>query len=261
VTLLDATQLTFAYRPGGPRVLDGVSVALAAGEVVALFGPNGSGKSTLMQVVLGHHRPSSGGVRWLSRDVGRWRPRALARTVAYLPQAPTHEPGQTVADVLRMGRMPYWGAFGLESAADAEVVTRVATELELTDVLHRRLDELSGGQRQRAFVGRCLVQEPSAVLLDEPSTFLDLRHQVDLFVLLRRLARERGIGVLLASHDLNLSAAYADRAILLHHGRVAAAGSPDAVLDPDVLRTVYEVSMIRLNVPGCTVPVVVPRPA
>src|SRR5204863_2343542 len=123
-------------------------------------------------------------------------------------------------EVLRLGRAAYWGAFGIESPRDAEIVREIATLLELGDLLNHRMDELSGGQRQRVFVGRCLVQEPAAMLLDEPSTFLDLRHQVELCALLKKLSRERNIGVLMASHDLNLAGGFCDRLMLLHDGAI-----------------------------------------
>src|SRR5262249_29813120 len=151
-----------------------------------------------------------------------WTRRELARRVAYLPQSPVADAGQTVIDTLRLGRSPYWSAFGIESPRDEQVVRSVSARLGLDDLLSRPLDELSGGQRQRVFVGRCLVQEPAAMLLDEPSTFLDLRHQVELCQLLRQLAKEQSIGVLMASHDLNLAAAYANRVVVLSEGTIAA---------------------------------------
>ena len=246
--LLRANDLTLSYadRP----VLRGVSVSLAAGEVVALLGPNGSGKSTLIRVLLGHlalPARDAGSVEWSGRPLAAWKRRDLARLVAYLPQSPVAEPGQTVAEVLRLGRAPYWGAFGIESPRDAEVVGEVGRLLALDDLLARKMDELSGGQRQRVFVGRCLVQEPRALLLDEPGTYLDLRHAVELLQLLRRLSRERSVGVLLASHDLNVAAALADRLILLHEGTVAAEGPAHQVLDPDLLGRVYGVRMQRVD--------------
>jgi iron complex transport system ATP-binding protein len=253
--ILQAKDVHFAY--GDRPVLRGVSVTLAAVEVVALLGPNGSGKSTLLRVLLGHLR-SSGSVTWEGRIVGEWSVRALARRVAYLPQNPTADGEHRVVDVLRLGRAPYWGAFGLESPTDMRVVHEVAATLDLTDLLDRPMDELSGGQRQRVFVGRCLAQEPAALLLDEPTTFLDLRHQVELLQLLRRLARERSVGVMLASHDLNLAAAMSDRAVLLDDGRVAAEGTPAQVLREEVLSAVYGVPMRRLEREG-GVPVVFPE--
>ena len=260
--LLHASDVHFAYgkaQAGSPEhnsILRGVGVSLSAGEVVALLGPNGSGKSTLLRVLLGQLPAGAGTVRWEGRDVVAWTRRELARRVAYLPQAPTAEADHRVLDVLRLGRFPYWGPFGLESARDAEVVRDVAATLNLTHLLDRPMDQLSGGQRQRVFVGRCLAQEPAALLLDEPTTFLDLRHQVELLQRLRRLARERSVGVLMASHDLNLAAALADRAVLLDSGTVAAEGPPGDVLREKVLSDVYGVRMRLVEGEGGTVVVV-----
>jgi iron complex transport system ATP-binding protein len=242
--LLHASNLTFSYtdRP----VLRDVALNLRAGEVVALLGPNGSGKSTLIRVLLGHLH-GRGSIRWDDRQIMQWTRRELARRVAYLPQSPTNEPEHRVVDVLRLGRAPYWRAFGIESARDAAVIAHVAETLELNDLLDRRMDRLSGGQRQRVFLGRCLVQEPAAMLLDEPNTFLDLRYQIDLGKLLRRLAVERGIAVLMASHDINLSASFADRVVLLRDGAVVKDGSPEAVLQPEVIGDVYGVAMQRID--------------
>ena len=256
-TLLRARDVSFAY--GDRPVLRGVSLALDGGEVVALLGPNGSGKSTLIRALLGQLSAVGGAVAWAGRDVTAWRRRDLARLVAYLPQSPTAEPEQRVADVLRLGRAPYWRAFGIESRQDEAVVRDVAALLDLGDLLGRRMDQLSGGQRQRAFVGRCLAQEPRALLLDEPSTFLDLRHQVELLQLLRRLARERGVGVLLASHDLNLAASLSDRLVLLDDGSLAATGTPGEVLEPALLERVYGLPMQRIDRGDGRAPAVLPR--
>jgi iron complex transport system ATP-binding protein len=245
--LLRTSDLCFAYTD--QPVVRGVSFSLSAGEVVALLGPNGSGKSTLIKLLLGHLR-GRGGIEWNGRAIGEFSRKELSRLIAYLPQTPSHEPGQTVADVLRLGRLPYWGAFGIESARDAEVVHRVATMLELADLLNRRIDEISGGQRQRVFIGRCLAQEPAALMLDEPATFLDLRHQLELHRLLRKLAAEQKIAVLMASHDLNLAATHADRLILLADGSKIAEGRPGEVLREDLLRQVYGVTMRRVDVDG-----------
>jgi iron complex transport system ATP-binding protein len=159
--------------------------------------------------------------------------------------------------VLHIGRTPYLGAFGTESVRDLQVVRETAALLDLMDLLDRPVEELSGGQRQRVFLGRALAQEPRAFLLDEPNTFLDLRHQARLWELLRRLARDRGLAILAASHDLNLSAAFADELLLLHEGRVAAAGPPADVLRPELLSAVYGLAIDRVDRPGKT-PVVFP---
>jgi iron complex transport system ATP-binding protein len=159
---------------------------------------------------------------------------------------------------LRAGRTPYLQAFGLESAHDGEVVVRTAALLGLTELMARPMHELSGGQRQRAFLGRALAQEPRVFLLDEPNTFLDLQHQAQLWQLLRTLARDRNLAILAASHDLNLSAAFADELVLLDQGRVVASGTVDAVLDAALLSRVYRIGMERIERAGKT-PVVFPE--
>jgi ABC-type cobalamin/Fe3+-siderophores transport system ATPase subunit len=254
---LRCQQLSFAYRPDHPVVRD-VSLALALGKITVLLGPNGSGKSTLLKLLLGDLKPASGDIEWEARPLRSHRPRELARGIAYLPQSPAYEGGQSVAEVLRAGRTPYLQAFGLESPRDTEVVARTAELLNLTELMPRPMHELSGGQRQRAFLGRALAQEPRVFLLDEPNTFLDLQHQSQLWQLLRTLAREKNLAILAASHDLNLSAAFADDLLLLDQGRVVANGTVDAVLDANLLSRVYQIQMERINRPGKT-PVVFPQ--
>ena len=252
--ILHVDGLGFSY--GAAEVLRDVGLELRGGELLALLGPNGSGKSTLIRALLGMLR-TRGTIVWLGRDLRRWRRRELARQVAYLPQSPAWEPQQTVGDVLKLGRAPYWGPFGIESEDDLRIVREVADLLELGKLLQRRLDEISGGQRQRVFLGRALAQRPRAMLLDEPGTFLDLRHQVYVLRLLRELVTEQGIAVLMASHDLTLSAAFADRVLVLHEGRVVAAGPAAQVLEPGLLQQVYGVPMHVLHRPGGP-PIVVP---
>jgi iron complex transport system ATP-binding protein len=253
-TLLTANALRFSY--GIRPAINGVSVSLAQGELAGLLGPNGSGKSTLIKLLLGQLR-GEGDVIWEGKSIRRWHARDLARRIAYLPQNPTFDPAQTVSDAIRLGRAPYWGPFGIESTRDITVVRETITALELADLTDRPMDALSGGQRQRVFLGRCLAQEPAAMLLDEPNTFLDLRHQVDLCRLLRTLAHDRGIAILMASHDLNLAGAFADRLIVLHDGGMVADGTPDKVLQPELLEKVYGVPIRRMEQAG-EAPVVAP---
>ncbi len=249
---VERLHMSYAARP----VLRGVDLSLHAGEVVALIGPNGGGKTSLVRALLGAAR-ATGDVRWFGRPLADWGRRDLARRVAYLPQSPTADPGQTAADVLRVGRTPYGGAFGLESRRDATVVADVAASLGLTDLLIRPIDELSGGQRQRVFLGRCLAQEPSALLLDEPNTYLDLRHQVELCHQLRQLAADRRMGVLMAVHDLTLAGLFADRVVLLVDGQVRADGPPADVLTAAAISAAYGLPLVRLSGPNSR-PVLVP---
>ncbi len=245
-TLLEAQSVSFSYPRSLNPVLREVSLSLAAGEVVALIGPNGSGKSTLLRLPA---RPVA-----LERDRAMGRPGRILVAAAGTGPLRRLSPagaGSRAGAERRGGPAPgpgaLLGAFGLETAADMAAVREVAGALALHDLLGCPVEELSGGQRQRVFVGRCLVQEPKALLLDEPTTFLDLRHQVELSQLLRKLANERRIGILMASHDLNLAAALADRLVLLDQGTVAATGPAEAVLDPAVLGRVYGVPMRRVD--------------
>ncbi len=240
--ILQARDLKLSY--GDRPALRGVDLHLIPGEVVALLGPNGSGKSTLIQSLFGHLHVD-GEIAWFGKPLKSWSPRELARRVAYLPQAPVFQPGQPVLEVLQQGRSPYWAGFGLESARDGQVVGQISRQLELTDILQRPMDELSGGQRQRVFVGRCLVQEPSALLLDEPNTYLDLKHQVELCQLLRQLSRSQSIAVLMASHDLNLASSFSDRVVVLSQGKVIASGVVE-VLEPGMLSEVYGVKLTSI---------------
>jgi iron complex transport system ATP-binding protein len=242
--LAKTSKLSFCY--GKARALRDVSIELAAGEFVALIGPNGSGKSTLVRLLLGALR-GSGDVHWEGRAISSWHLRELSRRVAYLAQHPVYDPDQRVSDVLKMGRAPYWSMFGIESQHDVQIVEAVAREIGVTELLSRRMGDLSGGQRQRVFVGRCFVQQPAAMLLDEPDTHLDVRHLIELGRLLRDAAKTRGMGVLVASHDLNWAAMFADRMVLLSAGEVAAQGSSDAVMEAGVLERVYGTAMERLN--------------
>ncbi|HEX2988810.1 MAG TPA: ABC transporter ATP-binding protein [Chloroflexota bacterium] len=244
--LLIATALDFAYstRP----VLHDVAIELFAGQVVALIGPNGSGKSTLIKLLCGLLNTEA---QITVRDLPlhQWHRRLLARTVAYLPQSPTYEPADRVADVLRLGRACYWTAFGLETEHDLAAVARITDLLELNDLVDRRMDQLSGGQRQRVFIGRCLVQEPAILFLDEPNTYLDLKHQVDLLKLLQTLAHDHGLCVLMASHDINLAGAFADQLILLSDGRITARGRAAEVLQPDLISRAYGLDMTQIPFP------------
>ena len=155
--ILEASDVSFSY--GDRPAIRDVSLSLDPGQIIALIGPNGSGKSTLIKALLGHV-PASGRILWSGKDLKQWRLRDLAHIVAYLPQSPRHEPGQSVSDVLRLGRAARWGAFGLESSADQRVTLDVARLLGLDSLLDRPLEQMSGGQRQRVFIGRCLTQEP-----------------------------------------------------------------------------------------------------
>jgi ABC-type cobalamin/Fe3+-siderophores transport system ATPase subunit len=253
--ILLAKNLSFSYSPDKPTLHD-ISLSLEPGQILAILGPNGSGKSTLIKVLLGHLR-ATGSIQWQNRNLHDWSRKKLARQIAYLPQSPTYDPAHSVRDHLRLGRAPYWQILGLESEHDIDVIQKTAKLLDLTDLLPRSIQKLSGGQRQRVFLARCLIQEPRVLLLDEPNTHLDLYHQVDLLKLLRQLTREQQLAAILASHDINLSSAFADQLILLNNGVIAASGTPYKVLWPETLAPIYKLPVLRLDAPSG--PVIFPK--
>jgi len=256
---LEVRDLSFAYRPGRP-VLDGLSLGIRRGRLLGLLGPNGSGKTTLLRILMRMLVPERGEVRLGGRPIGEYPRKSLARRMAYVPQETAAALAFTALETVLMGRSPHTGALGFETAAD----WRAAREaLRLTDTeafADRTLDELSGGERQRVIIARALAQEPDLVFLDEPTSFLDIKHQHAIYGLLARLVAEKGLTVLCVSHDLNLAGAYSDDLVLLQGGRLAAAGTPTEVLRAEILRKVYDTPVdVRVDeVTGR--PYVLPRP-
>jgi iron complex transport system ATP-binding protein len=227
-------------------VLEGVDVEVAPGEWLGVIGPNGSGKSTLLRVLSGH-LPAAGVVAVAGHELLAMRRRRLARTVAVVPQIPVLPEGMPVMDYVLLGRTPHIPYWGTESAEDLSVVRGVLDRLDLAGFEDRPLDELSGGERQRAVLARALAQQPLVLLLDEPTTALDLGHQQQVLELVDGMRRERGMVVVSALHDLTLAAQYADRLLLLHDGRVEAVGSAEEVLTVPNLSRHYRAGVTILR--------------
>jgi len=244
-------------RLGAVEVLRGVDLAVEPGEVVGLLGRNGAGKTTLLRTATRVIAPDAGSV-WVDGDaVTALSRRELARRVAVVPQE-THVPFPfRVAEVVLMGRTPHQGAFAFESPADLERAQQALERMGVAHLADRSILEVSGGERQLVMVARALVQDPRALLFDEPTAFLDLAHRVQVLGAVRELARD-GRAALVVTHDLTLAARFCDRLALLAEGRVLAAGPPAQVLDPQRLREAYGVE--ARVVPGPDgAPLVVPR--
>ncbi len=235
--LVSAEAVAFGY--GGAFRLEGVSFELGAGEILGVIGPNASGKTTLIRLLSKVLEPEAGEIRLAGTPLGRVGRRRLARQVAVVPQELAVAFPLTVEELCLMGRYPHAeGRFfeGAEDLARAREAMALAGVLELRE---QPLDALSGGERQRAALARALAQEPRLLLLDEPTSHLDLRHQREIVGLLRRLNRDRGVAIVLVSHDLNLAGEVADRLMLLSCGRVARLGAPAEVLDEAILEVAY----------------------
>jgi iron complex transport system ATP-binding protein len=235
--LLEVRAVDFGY--GGRFRLAGVSFEVAAGEILGVIGPNGSGKTTLVRLVSKVRAPERGEIRLAGTSLSRLSRRALARQVAVLPQDVAPAFALTVEELVLMGRHPHTEGRFFETAGDLERAREAMALAGVGELADQPLDTLSGGERQRATLARALAQEPRLLLLDEPTSHLDLRHQREVVGLLRRLNRERGLTALLVSHDLNLAGEVADRILLLSAGRVARIGTPAQVLDEAVLEQAY----------------------
>ena len=231
----------------GPRhILKNISLDVKPGEILALLGPNGSGKSTLIRALSGVTPVSSsdkgGGtppLRLAGRDLGRLNAAARARLMAVVPQTVTLPPAFTVWETVLLGRTPYLNFLGQISAKDEAIARCALTKVDALSFAERRVGELSGGEQQRVLLARALAQSTPVLLLDEPTTHLDLQHQVGLLELVHKLARQENLTVLIALHDLNLAARYADRLALIVDGEIKALGTPKEVLQPEMIASAY----------------------
>jgi iron complex transport system ATP-binding protein len=233
--MVAGTGIRVAYN--GRPVLDGVDLEVGVGEWVGLIGPNGAGKSTLLRARAGTVR--TGGTLSLGgRSAARLSRRERSRAVALVPQHPMVPVGMTVIEYAMLGRTPHLGYFATEGPEDLEVVRRVLEDMGLATLAGRTLDALSGGELQRAVLARALAQEPELLLLDEPTTSLDIGRQQDVMDMVDRL-RRRGHTVVSAMHDLTIAGQFTDRLLLLSEGRVVAAGRPAEVLTPALILRHY----------------------
>ncbi|MBP2326828.1 iron complex transport system ATP-binding protein [Kibdelosporangium banguiense] len=235
---LAGIDLTLGY--GGRTVVHGASVTLRMGAVTALVGPNGSGKSTLLRSLARLHHPRSGSVSLEpDQDAFALHPKEFARRVTLLTQSRPTPGGVRVRDVVSYGRHPYRGRFGSGDVEGPGIVERAMRLTGVTAMAERPVDELSGGELQRVWLATCFAQDTGVVLLDEPTTFLDLRYQVETLDLIRELADEHSVAVGVVLHDLDQAAAVADHVVLLSEGAVRATGGPAEVLTSELLTEVY----------------------
>ncbi len=254
--LLALEHVTFAY--GRRRAIADLTLDVAEGEMLAIAGPNGSGKSTLLGLLSGVRRPSAGVVRLAGRDLGAWDRRAVARTVAVVPQESALSFPYRVGEMVLIGRAPFLRGLGLEGAHDVEVAEDAMRRTGILALADRPLAELSGGERQRVIVARALAQEPRLLLLDEPTTFLDLRHAIEILDLLAELNRRERLTVVAVLHDLTIAAMYFRRIVFLREGRLAREGPPAEVITEPTLRAIFDADVhVRIDEQG--VPLVRPR--
>lgn len=255
--------LTLGYGPASaPPIVEDLDLDVPAGRVTAIIGANGCGKSTLLRGLTRQLAPRAGSIEVLGRDAARVSARDYARTVALLPQHPVAPEGMTVAQLVARGRHPHRGLLGGRAAGDDAAIASALERTDLVELADREAGTLSGGQRQRAWLALVLAQQTPVVLLDEPTSYLDLSHQVEVLDLVRALPDPRGGGratVVAVLHELNLAARSADHIVAMAAGRVVAQGTPGEVIVPEVLAEVFGLDADVVADPLLGHPVVLPR--
>jgi iron complex transport system ATP-binding protein len=254
-SVLSVDRVAFQY--GETPVLREVSLELSAGCFMGLIGPNGSGKTTLLRIAAGLLKPSKGVVRLGEKPMERLSRVQVARQLALLPQSPNLPATFTAWELVLMGRTPFIGFLGHESSKDVAAAERAMGLAQCEQLADRRMEELSGGEQQRVLMARALAQEPTILLLDEPTAHLDMRHQIAVIDLVAELV-EGGMAALGVFHDLNLAASYCHRLAVLSQGRLVADGTPGEVLRADTLSEVFHVDLCLTPHPRGGVPAVLP---
>ncbi|MHA7126530.1 ABC transporter ATP-binding protein [Janibacter indicus] len=255
-SLVRAHQVTVGY--GGEPVIRGLDLTIEHGEFAVVVGPNGCGKSTLLKTLCRVNRPSGGRVELDGEDLHRMPGRAVARRISLLPQSATAPEGITVAELVTRGRHPHHSVLRQWSPDDDRAIAAALERTHLTDLADTPVATLSGGQRQRAWVAMVLAQDTEVILLDEPTTFLDIAHQYELLELFAGLNRE-GRTIVAVLHDLNQAARFASRLIVMHEGGVAGDGPPERVLTGDLVREVFGLGAEVVDDPQSGTPMVVPH--
>jgi iron complex transport system ATP-binding protein len=254
--VLEIAGLSASY--GETEILTNLDLTVPPGKITVIVGANASGKSTLLRTMSRLLAPTKGQVLLDGRSIHKTPTRELARILGLLPQSPIAPEGILVDDLVRRGRHPHHGLFSSWTRKDEEAVERALTATRTADLAERPVDELSGGQRQRVWIAMALAQQTDVLLLDEPTTFLDINHQVEILDLMVDLNRARGTTVVMVLHDLNLGARYADHLVALAEGKVYVSGPPDEVLTEDTVRTVFGLESRILTDPTSGRPIMVP---
>jgi iron complex transport system ATP-binding protein len=256
---LDVRSLHVSY--GTRTVLTGVDLSVESGEFVAILGPNACGKTTLLKSITSTIPAQRGRVLFEGRDASTLSARERARMVAVVPQSASLPERFTAFDCVLMGRTPHLGAFESERPRDLAVVRAAMQEASCWDLRDRYPEQLSGGEQQRVIIARALAQEPDLLLLDEPTSHLDVQHQVETFLLVSRFCREQQLTAVAVVHDITLASTFADRVAVMAGGRIIAIGRPEDIIREDLLRLVYSIDMRVLEHPVTGRPVVVPETA
>ncbi len=232
-----------SFDVGGRTLLKPLSLTLVKRRMYGLIGHNGSGKSTLVKLLARQQRPGAGTLTFAGRPLAQWESRAFARKVAYLPQQLPAADGMTVRELVALGRYPWHGALGRFSRTDAQKVLEAMEQTDMVRFADRAVDSLSGGERQRAWLAMLVAQDSDCLLLDEPISALDIAHQIEVLALVRRLSEERGIGVIVVLHDINMAGRFCDELIALKGGSLLTHGPSAELMRADTLSAIYGIPL------------------
>jgi len=237
------------FRYNSQWCLEGINFELNRGEIVGIIGPNGSGKSTLLKIMDGLLRIQKGEIILFDKPLSRYRRGAIARRIAMVPHEETFRFSFVVSEVVLMGRFSHLGLFPFEGREDLEIANQSMRLTGTLNLANRSIHELSGGEKQRVLIARALTQKAQIILLDEPTSFLDIRHKVEIFELISYLTLTQGLSVIIVSHDISLAAQYCHRMLLLDKGNVYKIGKPAEVITADNISTVYQCPVLVDNNP------------
>lgn len=243
---------------GSTTILHGIDLELPPGEITVIMGANASGKSTLLKSMARLIRPTRGGVHLDGKPLGEWHTKELARHLGLLSQSPIVPEGIRVADLVSRGRYPWQKWMAGLAKTDYEAIALAMEAMGVSSLANARVDELSGGQRQRVWLAMAMAQETSVLLLDEPTTYLDIAYQIEILDSLRELNHARGTTLVMVLHDINLSARYATHLVAMARGRVIAQGSPQDVVTPGLIKATFELDSRVVDDPVSGTPLVVP---
>lgn len=253
---LETKNLHVSYEQN--LILEDINLSIPKQKVSIIIGSNGSGKSTLLKTMARILKPTKGAIYLDNKSINQIPSKMLARTVGLLPQSPIVPEGITVADLVGRGRFPHQSLFSSWSKKDYEAVSLAIDMMNISEFIDRHIDELSGGQRQRVWIAMALAQQTDILLLDEPTTYLDITYQVEILDLLKELNIKYGITIVMVLHDINLSARYADYLYTVKNGKIIAEGSPDDIITSDLIKETFNLDCHVINDPVSNTPLVLP---
>ncbi len=255
--LLEANNIQAGYD--NKNILNGIDLVVPSNKISVIIGENGCGKSTLLKTLAKLIKPTSGQILLDGKKITTFASKQLAKNLGLLPQSPIVPEGIAVADLVGRGRFPYQTFMGGMQKKDYDAVEEAMQIMGITDLANRNIDELSGGQRQRVWIAMALAQQTDILLLDEPTTFLDITYQIEILDLLTDLNKKRGTTIVMVLHDINLSARYADYIFALHKGNLIAQGTPSAIITEDLIQNVFGLNCAVINDPVSGSPFIIPK--